>query len=60
MKCDYCEEKIKYNVIYLELPCYASIKRLAFCDIDCLMAWVDEHTVEDDLTEEVQGEWDEC
>ena len=36
MRCDHCGEKIKYEITYLELPSYASVKTLRFCDSECL------------------------
>ena len=37
MKCDNCGEEIKWSVLKLDLPCYASTKELCFCDFDCLL-----------------------
>lgn len=56
MKCEYCEEKIKYNVTYLELPCSASVKRLPFCDSDCLVEWVEEHSSIDELEDDFNND----
>ena len=49
MKCDYCGEEIRFEVIYLDLPCYASTKTLRFCDDYCLNEWIEEHSSIDEL-----------
>ena len=55
MKCDNCGEEIKWSVLKLDLPCYASTKELCFCDFDCLDCWIDEYT----HWEEIESDFDD-
>ena len=55
MKCEQCGEEIKWSVLKLDLPCYASTKELLFCSSDCLTDWIDEHS----CWEEVESDFDD-
>ena len=56
MRCEQCGEKIKYQVTYLDLPCYASTKTLRFCDSDCLNEWIEEHSSIDELEDDFNND----
>ena len=56
MKCDYCGEEIRFEVIYLDLPCYASTKTLRFCDDYCLHEWIEEHSSIDELEDDFNND----
>ena len=55
MKCEHCGEEIKWSVLVLQLPSYASNHELYFCNQDCMDDWIDEFT----HWEEVESEIDE-
>ena len=56
MKCEHCGEKIKYEITYLELPSYASVKTLKFCDSDCLNELIEEHSSIDELEDDFNND----
>ena len=40
-RCEYCEEKIDFEVMIIELP---GCKHMYFCDDSCFNEWAEEHS----------------
>lgn len=51
MRCEWCDEVIKYEATILALPSYCSTHEIAFCSDDCIGMWFDYNSRIEDVTD---------